>query len=722
MSIFLLASCVAIIVGYNSYKTLSQTKENAEYVKNKVKPISVTIMFIDRKFSQLNQVGEKLQAGSIREKSDFSTFESIESKLFSYIENLKVEAANSEIFQLRDYAIGLESRLKSYKQAIVKIKGINKEFSLVKTQIKSTNSKIITNFENLIKQDVDGTLGIMSSSNIADFYNKWRSIEGKISRVIGKSKGSKTDIKEEMVLINKNLEQLDRKYTAIGSSEITKTISEIKNDLSDYSNQTTSLDVKKKSVFEIQNEITNLVKKIQGGGRDSGGGLINECLMAYNFQMDSKLQNMGKVADDSSRTIFMILLIGITIVLIVGGMITYRLVISIHELEAKALDIAAGNLDQTIEVKSTDELGVFATAFNSMLSNIKAMMENESNSKLYLQQQITLLSKIIKKASDGDFASRITQNLDGEMEKLGVDFNVMVDNLSELIMQVAKLVERVVDSSENINTIAKEQSAGAKIQSLKISDTSVAMEELTVSIQQVSDNAEIAEREALRATEVAVTGGLAVQKTIDGMKNIRFTVQETAKKIKGLGESSQEIGEIVEVIGDIAEQTNLLALNAAIEAARAGEHGRGFAVVADEIRVLADRSGKAAKEIEILIKRIQSETNESVMAMEQGTKGVLAGTQLADEAGLALKQIVEVVTKTNEVIREISLASKQQATASEEVVVSMENISEITKSVTQRSDTTFDAATGLKQVSMALKKSIIKFKVIDEEKVNDSDA
>jgi len=367
-----------------------------------------------------------------------------------------------------------------------------------------------------------------------------------------------------------------------------------------------------------------------------------------------------------------------------------------------------------IEVYSKDELGILAEAFNKMVSSIKGMMERESTTKEYLQRQVELISKIIKRASEGDLTARITQKLDGDIGILADDFNKMVDNLNKLIVTVARLVKEVVKSVEHIDGFAREQAEGAKVQSMKISDTSVALEELTVSIQQVSDNAQIAEKEAMRATEVAVQGGLAVQKTIDGMKNIRLTVQETAKKIKGLGESSQEIGEIVEVISDIAEQTNLLALNAAIEAARAGEHGRGFAVVADEIRVLADKSGKAAKEIEMLIKRIQSETNESVMAMEQGTKGVLEGTKLADEAGVALKKIVEVVTKTSEVIKEISLAAKQQATASEEVVGSMEDISEITNKVTEGAEAIFEATRNLGELSQDLEGSIVAFKVDEE--------
>ena len=199
------------------------------------------------------------------------------------------------------------------------------------------------------------------------------------------------------------------------------------------------------------------------------------------------------------------------------------------------------------------------------------------------------------------------------------------------------------------------------------------------------------------------------------MNRIKDTVQKTAKTIRGLGESSQEIGAIIQVISDIAEQTNLLALNATIEAARAGEHGKGFAVVADEIRKLAERSSKATKEIAALIKRIQTETTDSVMAMEAGTKGVKEGVNLADQAGEALRQIVDVVQRTASVIKEISLAAKQQASASEGVVGAMDNISTVTKQSAHGSKETANAAHSLANMARELQNAISRFKIEKEQ-------
>jgi methyl-accepting chemotaxis protein len=199
----------------------------------------------------------------------------------------------------------------------------------------------------------------------------------------------------------------------------------------------------------------------------------------------------------------------------------------------------------------------------------------------------------------------------------------------------------------------------------------------------VSNNAEASAEAARRALDAAEQGNRAVRDTLDGMQRIRSSVQATARKIKSLGDRSLEISEIINVINDITEQTNLLALNAAIEAARAGEAGRGFAVVADEVRKLAEHSRTATKDIAALIKAIQAETNEAVVVMEEGTKEVEIGTGLADQAGKALEAISSVVRQSAELVQEISLASKQQVRGTEGVANAMQIISGITRQTTQ---------------------------------------
>jgi twitching motility protein PilJ len=252
--------------------------------------------------------------------------------------------------------------------------------------------------------------------------------------------------------------------------------------------------------------------------------------------------------------------------------------------------------------------------------------------------------------------------------------------------------------------------AGATQQDQEITNTSSAVEELTVSMKQVSNNAEASAEAARRALDAAEQGNRAVRDTLDGMQRIRASVQATAKKIKSLGDRSLEISEIINVINDITEQTNLLALNAAIEAARAGEAGRGFAVVADEVRKLAEHSRSATKDIAALIKAIQAETNEAVVVMEDGTKEVEAGATLADQAGRALDAISSVVRQSAELVQEISLASKQQVRGTEGVAHAMQIISNITRQTSQGTRGTVATVSQLVKLSDQLNEALAQFR------------
>ena len=238
-----------------------------------------------------------------------------------------------------------------------------------------------------------------------------------------------------------------------------------------------------------------------------------------------------------------------------------------------------------------------------------------------LQRSITELLNVINQVARGDLTMRgkVTNDALGNVTD---SINYMLDNFMKVLERVRKAAMEVTACSNNILVAADEMQAGATQQDQEITNTSSAVEELTVSMKQVSNNAEASAEAARRALDAAEQGNRAVRDTLEGMQRIRASVQATAKKIKSLGDRSLEISEIINVINDITEQTNLLALNAAIEAARAGEAGRGFAVVADEVRKLAEHSRSATKDIAALIKAIQAETNEAVVVMEEGTKEV----------------------------------------------------------------------------------------------------
>ena len=251
----------------------------------------------------------------------------------------------------------------------------------------------------------------------------------------------------------------------------------------------------------------------------------------------------------------------------------------------------------------------------------------------------------------------------------------------------------------------------AQKQSGEIRDTSNAVTRITESINEVSANAAESARVAENSLAAAGKGAVAVQNAIHGMNDIREQIQETAKRIKRLGESSQEIGEIVQLISDITEQTNVLALNAAIQAASAGEAGRGFTVVAEEVQRLAERSAEATKHIAAIVRSIQSDTHDTVVAMERSTQGVVEGTKVADSAGKALQEIGAVSRQLATLIASISSATTSQAEAAAQVAARMQDILGITNLTTEGTQKTATSIQQLAALAQELKLSVAGFKL-----------
>src|SRR5476649_573605 len=234
---------------------------------------------------------------------------------------------------------------------------------------------------------------------------------------------------------------------------------------------------------------------------------------------------------------------------------------------------------------------------------------------------------------------------------------------------------------------------------------------MAASVEEVSGNAERASDVARHSVEVAHKGGDAVRRTIDGMNAIRETIQETSKRIKRLGESSQEIGNIVELISDIAEQTNILALNASIQASMAGEAGRGFAVVADEVQRLAERAANATKQIEVLVRTIQTETNEAVVSMERSTTDVVGGALLAENAGAALEEIEQVSNQIASLVQNISASARSQTSAAQAIARNMQVLKEISAQTADSTSATSGAIAKLADLSAGLRRSASGFRL-----------
>jgi methyl-accepting chemotaxis protein len=395
-----------------------------------------------------------------------------------------------------------------------------------------------------------------------------------------------------------------------------------------------------------------------------------------------------------------------------------RVLKPVDELVKFSERLVAGDARARAEIESGDEFEFIAENFNRSAAKVAHAVTNQQ-AQDSLQRSITDLLNTIKEVARGDLTIRgkVTNDALGNV----VDsVNFMLDNFTKVLERVRKAAIDVSASANQILEAADDMTAGATQQDQEITNTSSAVEELTVSMKQVSNNAEASAEAARRALDAAEQGNRAVRDTLEGMQRIRASVQATAKKIKSLGDRSLEISEIINVINDITEQTNLLALNAAIEAARAGEAGRGFAVVADEVRKLAEHSRSATKDIAALIKAIQAETNEAVVVMEEGTREVEVGAGLADQAGKALEAISSVVRQSAELVQEISLASKQQVRGTEGVANAMQIISGITRQTTQGARQTASTVGNMVKLSEQLNEALAQFRSSQSSRSNES--
>lgn len=290
-------------------------------------------------------------------------------------------------------------------------------------------------------------------------------------------------------------------------------------------------------------------------------------------------------------------------------------------------------------------------------------------------------------------------------------FNDATDALRTLVTTINETSVQVSSAAQQTQATAMHLAEASDHQAHQITAVSAAVNEMAVSIDQVSRNADDSARVAQQSVSLASRGADTVRRTIEGMDRIREQIQETSKRIKRLGESSQEIGNIVELINDIADQTNILALNASIQAAMAGEAGRGFAVVADEVQRLAERSGNATKQIEALVKTIQTDTNEAAISMEQSTAGVVSGAKQAEEAGAALQEIESVSQQLSGLIQNISEAARQQANAAANISDTMNVIQEITSQTSAGTNETATSIGNLADLANELRSSVAGFKL-----------
>ncbi len=344
--------------------------------------------------------------------------------------------------------------------------------------------------------------------------------------------------------------------------------------------------------------------------------------------------------------------------------------------------------------------------------NIRKTVETQANKNERNQEAILRLLDELSSLADGDLTvqATVTEDITGAIAD---SINYAIEALRELVATINDSAITLDASVRQTQGSAGQLAKAAVAQSRQIALASESVAAMAASTEEVSGNAERSSDVARHSVDVAHKGGDAVRRTIDGMNAIRETIQETSKRIKRLGESSQEIGNIVELINDIAEQTNILALNASIQASMAGEAGRGFAVVADEVQRLAERAANATKQIEVLVRTIQADTNEAVVSMERSTTDVVGGALLAENAGAALEEIEQVSNQIASLVQNISASARQQASAAQNIARNMGALREISSHTAENSAATSSSVGKLAELSSQLRKSVSGFRLPD---------
>ncbi|RRV04897.1 chemotaxis protein [Pseudomonas sp. v388] len=380
--------------------------------------------------------------------------------------------------------------------------------------------------------------------------------------------------------------------------------------------------------------------------------------------------------------------------------------------------LLTNGLESLASRRTINSVGGYVLGLLALMSIILIglVMQRETNRQLREtaqksernQNAILRLLDEIESLADGDLTvtATVTEDFTGAIAD---SINYSVDQLRELVVTINHTAEQVAAAVQDSQTTALQLAAASEHQALQINAASTAINDMAASIDQVSANASESSAVAERSVTIANKGNEVVHNTIHGMDNIREQIQDTSKRIKRLGESSQEIGDIVSLIDDIADQTNILALNAAIQASMAGDAGRGFAIVADEVQRLAERSSSATKQIETLVRAIQNDTNEAVISMEQTTSEVVRGARLAQDAGVALEEIEGVSRVLAELIESITDAARQQAASAGQISQTMTVIQQTSTQTTSGTAATAESIGNLAKMASEMRRSVSGF-------------
>jgi methyl-accepting chemotaxis protein len=374
---------------------------------------------------------------------------------------------------------------------------------------------------------------------------------------------------------------------------------------------------------------------------------------------------------------------------------------TINEMLKEANLLIIANKEGNLSVRGN--VSKFSGAWGDLIAGVNSILDS-------VVAPLNESSKILSEMAVGNFTQQITGNYHGNYKLIKDNINMVIESLSKTLVEVANSAAAVATSSSDISSSSEEMAAGSSEQTQQTAEVAAAVEQMTATILENTKNASFAAQTAIDAGNKAKEGGKVVKETIAGMLRITDVVNKSADTVEILGKSSDQIGEIVQVIDDIADQTNLLALNAAIEAARAGEQGRGFAVVADEVRKLAERTTKATKEIAQMIKKIQKDTTEAVGSMHEGKAEVEKGKVLAMKADVVLNEIIVGAEKVSDISTQVAAASEEQSRTAEQISRNIEGISSVTEQSAAGIQQIARAAEDLNQLTLSLQGIMNRFK------------
>ncbi len=399
----------------------------------------------------------------------------------------------------------------------------------------------------------------------------------------------------------------------------------------------------------------------------------------------------ARMAADSKRVVMLAIAGGLVLVASIGWILSRGIFKPLHQVQVKLEAAAAGDVNQEVATARNDEIGQLLRSIGNLIEYIRGFASSS------------------QRIAAGDLRVEVSPR--GEHDVLATSFNRMSSNLTGIVRELADHSGRLVSTASQIAASAEQLSRGAGDQSGEVNRVSTAVEQMTAAIVESSQNAGSASDLAKTAADTAIGGGDIIGTTIFGIQHMAEVARCSADSVGRLAQSVDQIGEVITVIDEIADQTNLLALNAAIEAARAGEQGRGFAVVADEVRRLADRTGRATGDISEMIKAIQGETRAAVDSMQSVLTETEQGRELTDRAGNSLKEIVNMSRQVMEMIQQIATAAEEQSTTAEHIARSVDHISSVTVETANGAAQSASVAEELHRLAEGLDKIVGRFKV-----------